>query len=148
MSATIGIVSPGAMGSALGARLAEGGARVVVALQGRSGRTRSFAGNAGLEDVGDLKTLLGEAGIVLSVVPPGDAQAVATKLAAAARETGAKPLVVELNAIAPATVVRIAETLAGSELDVVDGAISGPPPLRPGSTRIYLSGARPPRSSS
>ena len=53
------------MGSAIGARLRDGGARVVVALEGRSARTRSFASGAGLEDVGDLATLLVEVDVVL-----------------------------------------------------------------------------------
>jgi 3-hydroxyisobutyrate dehydrogenase-like beta-hydroxyacid dehydrogenase len=130
------------MGSALGLRLRESGSRVVVALDGRSERTRGFATNTGLEDVGALTTLVGEADIVLSVVPPGDAHAVATGLAAASRSVDARPLVVDLNAVAPATASHIAETLAAAGLDLVDGAISGPPPTRPGQTRIYLSGPR------
>jgi 3-hydroxyisobutyrate dehydrogenase-like beta-hydroxyacid dehydrogenase len=66
----VGIVSAGAMGSALGARLRGGGVRVVVALDGRSARTRGLAADAGLEDVGALASLLREAEVVLSVVPP------------------------------------------------------------------------------
>ena len=48
----------------------------------------------------------------------------------------------DLNAISPATAQRIESTLAGAGLDLVDGSISGPPPALPGTTRIYLSGAR------
>jgi 3-hydroxyisobutyrate dehydrogenase-like beta-hydroxyacid dehydrogenase len=136
----VGIVSPGAMGSALGVRLRDGGSRVVVALDGRSGRSLRLARDAGLEDVGSLRALLLEARIVLSVVPPGSALDVAAAIAESAGS--ASPLVVDLNAVAPRTAGRVAETLRAAGLDAVDGAISGPPPRDAGTTRIYLSGHR------
>jgi 3-hydroxyisobutyrate dehydrogenase-like beta-hydroxyacid dehydrogenase len=136
----VGIVSPGAMGSALGARLRDGGACVVVALDGRSERSRRLATEAGLEDAGSLGALLREAAVVLSVVPPGSALDVAAAIGTTAGS--AKPLVADLNAVAPATVERIAETLRDAGLDLVDGSISGPPPRDAGSTRLYLAGPR------
>jgi len=78
------------------------------------------------------------ADIVLSIVPPAEARAVVADVAAEAKAAGARPLLVELNAIAPATVRELA-TLG---LELVDGSISGPPPWQPGTTRIYLSGER------
>jgi 3-hydroxyisobutyrate dehydrogenase-like beta-hydroxyacid dehydrogenase len=136
----VGIVSAGAMGSALGARLRDGGARLVVALDGRSERTRRLATDAGLDDVGSLASLLDEADVVLSVVPPGAAADVAADIATVARST--RPLVVDLNAVAPPTVLGIGGTLAASGLELVDGSISGPPPHARDTTRIYLSGPR------
>ena len=136
----VGIVSAGAMGSALGARLRDGGARVVVALDGRSDRTRRLAASAGLEDLGPLSTLLGEAAVVLSVVPPEEALAVAAAVAGAAGS--ARPLVADLNAVAPSSVRRIATMLGDAGLELVDGSISGPPPDGSGATRVYLSGPR------
>lgn len=128
------------MGSALGARLREGGARVVAALEGRSERTRRLAAEAGLEDVGTLTALLHEAQVVLSVVPPESALDVG---AALGRDSaGARPLVVDLNAVSPATVQGLAGTLGAAGLELVDGAISGPPPRGAGTTRMYLSGRR------
>ena len=128
------------MGSALGARLRDGGARVVVALDGRSERSRRLANEAGLEDVGSLAALLRDSAIVLSVVPPEAAVEVATALAAEA--AGAAPLVADLNAIAPSTAQHLASILADAGLDAVDGSISGPPPHAAGTTRLYLSGSR------
>jgi 3-hydroxyisobutyrate dehydrogenase-like beta-hydroxyacid dehydrogenase len=128
------------MGSALGARLLEGGARVVTALDGRSERTRRLAADARLEDVGTLDAVLREADVVLSVVPPGEALAVAEAIGGSAG--AARPLVADLNAIAPAAAHRIEATLARHGLETVDGAVSGPPPHAPGTTRVYLSGAR------
>ena len=134
----VGIVSAGAMGSSLGARLRAGGARVVVALEGRSERTRRLAAEAGLEDLGALGSLLREADVVLSVVPPESAVGAASAIVEAA--AGARPVVADLNAVSPGTAREIASLLAAAGIDAVDGAISGPPPVDAGTTRIYLSG--------
>jgi 3-hydroxyisobutyrate dehydrogenase-like beta-hydroxyacid dehydrogenase len=136
----VGIVSAGAMGSALGARLRDGGVRVVVALDGRSERTGRLAADAGLEDVGSLESLLRAAEVVFSVVPPGAAVDVPAEIAA--RAGSARPLVVDLNAVAPSTVLCIQAALSDAGLDAVDGSISGPPPRARGTTRVYLSGPR------
>lgn len=128
------------MGSALGARLRKGGARVVVALDGRSDRTRRFAADAGLEDVGSLAALLSAAEIVLSVAPPEAAAEIASTIADA--RGLASPVVADLNAVSPATARTIASKLGEAGIEAVDGAISGPPPRAPGTTRIYLSGRR------
>jgi 3-hydroxyisobutyrate dehydrogenase-like beta-hydroxyacid dehydrogenase len=139
---TVAVVSPGAMGSALGAALARGGQRVVATLDGRSERTAWLAERAGLELVPVLRSALAVADVVLSVVPPGAAPAVAAEIARASEGAESKPLVVDLNAIAPPTARGIASAAADAGLEVVDGSISGPPPWRPGTTRLYLSGPR------
>jgi 3-hydroxyisobutyrate dehydrogenase-like beta-hydroxyacid dehydrogenase len=136
----VGIVGAGAMGSALGARLRDGGAPVLVALEGRSDRTRRLAEEAGLEDVGALADLVGQADVLLSVVPPESAAAVATAIAAGAGAS--RPLVADLNAVSPATMERVAAVLGSAGLETVDGSISGPPPRAAGTTRLYLSGIR------
>lgn len=128
------------MGSALGARLRESGARVLVALDGRSERTRRRAHEADLEDVGVLEELVGRADVVLAVVPPGSAVEVAGRVAAVAGD--ARPLYADLNAIAPSTALRVAAALAEGGVETVDGSISGPPPRASGTTRVYLSGLR------
>jgi len=136
---TVAVVSPGAMGSALADALARGGVRVVATLAGRSERTARLAATAGrLELLPDLATVVREADVVLSILPPEAAPLAAGEIAATASARGASPLLVDLNAIAPATARQIAE--AGLEL--VDGSISGPPPWKPRTTRMYLSGRR------
>lgn len=129
------------MGSAVGHVLAQGGARVVATVDGRSERTARLAGKAGIDCLPSVATVVSEADIVLSIAPPGEAEAIVRDLAGAANATGARPLVADLNAVAPATVRRMASLLAGA-LDLVDGTISGPPPWNPGTTRVYLSGTR------
>jgi 3-hydroxyisobutyrate dehydrogenase-like beta-hydroxyacid dehydrogenase len=121
---TVGIVSPGAMGSAVGGSLRRGGARVVATVAGRSERTARLA--EGLELLPSLADVVAAADVVLSIVPPDQAEAVA-------RAVKGAPLLADLNAVSPETARRIGG---------VDGSISGPPPVEAGTTTIYLSGAR------
>jgi len=137
---TVGIVSPGAMGAAVAHVLAAGGARVVATLERRSARTAKLA--EGIELLPSLDAVVEASQVVLSIVPPGEALAVAEAVAAAAGRTHAQPTVADLNAIAPATMAAVAERLEGAGLSVVDGSISGPPPRQAGATIVYLSGVR------
>ena len=139
---TVGIVSPGAMGSAVADALARGGARVVAAVTGRSERTARLAERAQLELLPDLSAVVASADVVLSIVPPEAAESVAEDLARQTRAGDAYPLVVDLNAIAPATSRRLADVLGRAGCTFVDGSISGPPPWKAETTRIYLSGER------
>jgi 3-hydroxyisobutyrate dehydrogenase-like beta-hydroxyacid dehydrogenase len=124
---TVGIVSPGAMGSAVGNALLRGGARVVATVAERSERTARLARRADLELLPSLADVVEQADVVLSIVPPGQAEAIAAGLTDAS-------LLADLNAVAPATARRISSE--------IDGSISGPPPWKAGTTRLYLSGAR------
>jgi 3-hydroxyisobutyrate dehydrogenase-like beta-hydroxyacid dehydrogenase len=135
---TVGLISPGAMGSALADALVRGGARVVSTLAGRSERSARLAANAQIELLPDLAAVVREAEVVLSVVPPEAAPAVADDVVRAAEEESVAPLYADLNAISPAT----ARGLAGGRLELVDGSISGPPPAKGRTTRVYLSGPR------
>lgn len=134
----VGIVSPGAMGSAVGRVLAAGGQRVVATTAGRSARTRRLA--AGLELLPSLGDVVAAADVLLSIVPPGEAAHVARLVADSAGRGAVRPLVCELNAVSPQTVTAIAAVLADAELELVDGSISGPPPNRPDTTTVFLSG--------
>lgn len=140
--ATVGIVSPGAMGSAIGNALARGGARVVATVAGRSERTARLAEQARIELLPDLAAMVERAEIILSIVPSEAAPRVAADVIRECRDQDVRPLLVDLNAIAPATVLRIETAGAEAGLEVVDGSISGPPPWTAGTTRVYLSGAR------
>jgi 3-hydroxyisobutyrate dehydrogenase-like beta-hydroxyacid dehydrogenase len=90
----------------------------------------------------DLAAVVAVADVVLIVTPPAAALDAARDIATAAATTGAVPLVADLNAIAPSSVRASEAILAEAGLDLVDGAISGPPPtVRPGA-HVFLSGAR------
>ena len=134
----VGIVSPGAMGSAVGRVLSTGGARVVATLDHRSARTAQLA--EGIELLPSLDAVVEASQVVLSIVPPGEALAVAVAVADAASRTGAGPTVADLNAIAPSTMEAVGARLESAGLSAVDGSISGPPPRRAGATIVYLSG--------
>lgn len=138
---TIGLVGAGAMGSALGAGWIAGGAVVVTCAAGRSERTRGLVDAAGIGTVADLDELVAASDMVVSVVPPGAALVAAGDVAAAATRTGARPLVVDLNAVAPTTVQQAQRTLAEAGCTLVDGSISGGPPRADAApTRVYVSG--------
>src|SRR5258707_9002034 len=80
---TIGILSPGEMGSGVGTVLHQHGVRVLTCLAGRGSGSRERAARAGIEDVAALETLVREGDVVLSLVPPAVAGAVADQVAAA-----------------------------------------------------------------
>jgi 3-hydroxyisobutyrate dehydrogenase-like beta-hydroxyacid dehydrogenase len=142
MSPTVGIISAGAMGSAVGAAYRAGGHRVVTTVAGRSERTVDLAGAAGLELLPDLGRVVAEADLVLSIAPPDQARTIAEDVVAAAERTGARPLVSDWNAISPATAQEVAGILLAAGLELVDGSISGGPPRAEYRTRVYVSGAR------
>jgi 3-hydroxyisobutyrate dehydrogenase-like beta-hydroxyacid dehydrogenase len=137
MSVTIGVLHPGEMGSGVGASVRTAGARVVWAAEGRGAATRTRAEADGLEDVGTLARLTREARVILSICPPASAIDVARQVAAH-RFSG---LYVDGNAIAPATTREVGEIVTAAGATFVDGGIIGPPPRKPGITRLYLSGA-------
>jgi 3-hydroxyisobutyrate dehydrogenase-like beta-hydroxyacid dehydrogenase len=100
---TIGILSPGDMGSRLGRALKGKGARIVTCLHGRSARTRALAEAAGFEDLPGLDELVVASDILLSVLVPGAATDAAEQVADAIRRTGPELIYADCNAIAPST---------------------------------------------
>lgn len=141
MSPTIAILAPGAMGSAVARRLGENGARVLTSLQGRSPATRKRAAEAGM--VGADDDAIAQADIILSIVPPGEAVALAERLAALIVKRPHKPIVVDCNAVNVETVRRIGDIIASAGAPFVDGGIIGFPPQPGGkSPAFYLSGER------
>jgi 3-hydroxyisobutyrate dehydrogenase-like beta-hydroxyacid dehydrogenase len=137
----IGIMSPGDMGSAIGNVLSKSGLRVMTALEGRSDLTRLRAQEAGMADQGTIDRLLAESDIVLSVLVPSRALAMAELVAQSISRTGHRPAYADLNAIAPQTVKEIDRIMKGVGVTFIDGGIIGSPPS-PGKkgTRIYCSG--------
>src|ERR671933_226973 len=131
---TIGVLHPGEMGAALGARLRERGHDVAWTGEGRSAATRARAEAAGLRDAGALDALLDRCDLVVSVCPPHAALDVARDVA------GYGGVFVDANAVAPATAAEIGRVVEDGGARFVDGGIVGPPPERAGTTRLYLSG--------
>ncbi|HEX4040290.1 MAG TPA: DUF1932 domain-containing protein [Xanthobacteraceae bacterium] len=139
MTPVVAIIAPGAMGAAVGRRLVDHGLTVLTSLAGRSQATAARAKGAGMADANDKE--IAAADFILSILPPGDALALATRFAPALRASNSKPVYVDCNAINPKTVERVAAALAPTGCAFVDGGIIGSPP-KPGDTgpRFYASG--------
>jgi 3-hydroxyisobutyrate dehydrogenase-like beta-hydroxyacid dehydrogenase len=136
----IGLIGTGSMGSAIGAGWGDEGVRVLTAQARRSERSKRLANAAGIELLDELDDVIRASDVVVSVVPPAAAVAVVSDVAAAVARTSARPVFLDLNAIAPETLTEIDRTL---DLELVDGSISGGPPRGADDpTRIYLAGPR------
>jgi L-threonate 2-dehydrogenase len=139
MKPVVAVISPGAMGSAVAHCLTVNGIEVRTSLVGRSAATAARAREAGM--VGTTDEGLAEADIVLSILPPGEALALAQRLAPVLGRASRRPVYVDCNAVNPETVGRIAEVIATTDCPFVDGGIiGGPPKPGAGATKIYLSG--------
>ncbi len=140
---TIAIVGAGEMGAAVGRRLRESGARAITTLKGRGAASVERVRDAMLEVIDDDDQLVAESAIILSIVPPGEAMVVAERFRSPLMRAAVKPIFVDCNAVSPATVRRIADSLAQTGCGFIDAGIIGGPP-RPGGKgtgpRFYASG--------
>jgi 3-hydroxyisobutyrate dehydrogenase-like beta-hydroxyacid dehydrogenase len=143
--ATLAVLHPGEMGARVAGILRERGHRVLGLGAGRSAATRRRAEAAGIEEAGSLPALAARAEIVLSLVPPDAAEAIARRLAAALPPGSAAPLFADLNSIAPGLARRIGALLAERGVDFVDGAIHGQARELEGRAVLLLSGPSAPR---
>lgn len=138
---TVAVMSPGDMGEGIGASIRGQGIDVITVLSGRSEVTRKRAERAGFREVPDLGTLIAEAELVLSILPPEKAEQFADEIAEAAKGVDSLPVFAEMNAISPMTSRRIAERMAAAGISYIDGGIIGWAPFKGGSpTRLYVSG--------
>ncbi len=135
---TIGLLHPGEMGSMVGAAARANGLRVLWASEGRSAPTRERAAAAGLEDANSVGVLITASQVIVSVCPPHAAADLAREVAG----RGFAGTYVDANAISPETAREIGGIIERGGATFLDGGIIGPPPRVPGSTRLYLSGAR------
>ncbi|MDO8878501.1 MAG: DUF1932 domain-containing protein [Pseudolabrys sp.] len=135
----VAIIAQGSMGAGVGRRLTDHNVKVLTSLTGRSAASAKRAQEAGMQAVDDRA--LAEADILLSIVPPGEALALAQRLAPVLAAANHKPIYVECNAISPRTMLKVAEAVAPTGCAFAGAAIIGPPP-RPGSTntKFYTSG--------
>lgn len=139
MTPTIAVIAPGAMGSGVARRLADGGAIVPTLLDGRSAATVARAKAAGMRAADEAA--VAAADIVLSIVPPGEAKALAERLAPALRAAARKPVYVDCNAVNVETVQAIAAIVAPTGAGFADGGIIGGPPVPGGPGPVlYLAG--------
>jgi 3-hydroxyisobutyrate dehydrogenase-like beta-hydroxyacid dehydrogenase len=139
MNPTITVIAPGAMGAAVGKRLVDNGAKVLTSLKGRSAETQARAKSAGMSDASDEE--IARSDFILSILPPGDALALAQHFGPVLTASNVKPVYVDCNAINPKTVEKVAAAIAPTGCPFVDSGIIGQPP-KPGDAgpRFYASG--------
>lgn len=136
MSVTVGLLHPGSMGSVLGGLLRANGSRVRWAAAGRSARTAARAADAGLDDLGTVEAVVAASAVIVSICPPEAAEAVARQV----MDAGFTGRYLDANAISPRQARAIGDLVETRGGSFVDGAVIGPPPRAPGSTRLYLAG--------
>ncbi len=136
---TIAIIAPGNMGAGLAARARDAGFTVRTLLAGRGEATLGRARDAGMQDASPQE--IAACPVILSVVPPGRAHALARDLAPALAAAPVKPLYVDCNAVSPETVKAIGETVTATGAAFADAGIIGLPPAADGPLPvIYASG--------
>ena len=137
---TVGLLSPGDMGSNVGRALSENGFEVITSLESRSDRTKELAQIAGIEDAGSMEEMVERSDIVLSILVPEAAVGVAREVAEIISDTG-KPLpFADCNPVAPATAHEMAEIIDSAGGKYIDAGIIGGPPGRGAPPRFYASG--------
>src|SRR5512146_2146918 len=112
MTPIVAIVAPGNMGAGVGRRLTDNKVTVLTSLAGRSTESEKRAEAAGMRAVADAQ--LTEADFLLSIVPPGDALALAKRLAGVLSAANKKPVYVECNAVSPRTMLDIADVVGAT----------------------------------
>src|SRR5881227_1086252 len=122
MTPVVAVIAPGMMGAAVGKRLVDHGLKVLTSLKG------------GDEEIATTD-------FILSILPPGDAVALAQRFAPTLTASNSKPVFVDCNAVSPRTVERIAGALAPTGSPFVDAGIIGAPPKpNDAGPRFYASG--------
>ena len=139
MNPVVAVIAPGMMGAAVGRRLVEHGLKVLTSLEGRSAETSARAKAAGMASASDEEIAASD--FILSILPPGEAVALARRFAPSLTASNSKPVFVDCNAVSPSTVERIAAAVAPTGSPFVDAGIIGSPP-KPGDAgpRFYASG--------
>ena len=139
MTPVVAVIAPGMMGAAVGKRLVDNSVKVLTTLKGRSAETVARAKSAGMQAASDEE--IAATDFILSILPPGEAVALAQRFAPALTASNAKPIYADCNAISPKTVERLVAALAPTGSAYVDvGIIGGPPKPGDAGPRFYASG--------
>src|ERR1700752_5367048 len=97
----IAVIAQGTMGSGVGRRLRESGAEVRTLLSGRSPASAERVRAAGMGAAADQRALLDGADFFLSILPPGEAEPRARRLAPTLAALNCKPVYLNCKAVIP-----------------------------------------------
>ena len=137
---TVGIMSPGDMGSGVGGALKKNGLTVLTALDGRSEESSKRASDQSIEDVGSLDELVKASDLILSILVPSEALSFAREVAESMVRINKKIAVADCNAVSPATGKQIGEIITAAGGQFIDAGITGGSPRSGAVPRIYASG--------
>jgi len=140
MVETIAVIAAGEMGAGIAKRLSERGAQVLTSLRGRGAASAARAAAAGMRDIASDDDIVAQSDFILSVVPPGQAVALAERFQEPLARSARKPVYADCNAVAPRTAERIGTLVAEAGAPYIDGGIIGGPPAAGYSPSIYVSG--------
>src|SRR5213080_5363887 len=144
MKPLVAVIAPGMMGAAVGKRLVDNGLKVLTSLKGRSAESKARADAAGMVSASDEEIAASD--FILSILPPGDAVALAQRFAPALSASNSKPVYVDCNAVSPRSAEHIAAAIAPTGSPFVDAGIIGQPPKgNDAGPRFYASGPEAPR---
>lgn len=129
------------MGHAVGREFRAGGLEMLTCLSGRSPRTCRMAELAGFKAVPSLEALVEQSELILSILVPEAALALAQEVARALTNTGCRPVFADCNAVSPATTKRIGSIISEAGGRYLDASIIGPPPGQGQPPRFYVSGS-------
>ena len=137
---TVGIMSPGDMGSGVGGILVRSGLRVITSLKGRSEASSTRAAEQGIVDVGSLDDVVASSDLMLSILVPSEALAFAASAAESIVRTNSHVAFADCNAVSPATGVKIGKIITAAGGMFIDAGIIGGSPRTGAIPRFYASG--------
>ena len=137
---TVGVMSPGDMGSGVGGILVRSGLRVITSLKGRSEASSTRAGEQGIVDVGSLDAVVASSDLMLSILVPSEALGFAASAAESIVRTNRHVAFADCNAVSPATGVKIGKIITAAGGMFIDAGIIGGSPRTGAIPRFYASG--------
>lgn len=120
--------------------LRENGLRVVTYLGGRSERTRGLSRLAKIEELPTLEELVKQSDLILSLIVPSEAIALAEQIAGVIRSAKTKTHFADCNAISPQTARKIDAIITAAGGRFTNASIIGSPPGKGEPPRFYTSG--------
>ena len=137
---TVGVMSPGDMGSGVGGILIRSGLRVITSLKDRSEASSTRAAEQGIVDVGSLDDVVASSDLMLSILVPSEALAFAASAAESIVRTNSHVAFADCNAVSPATGVKIGKIITAAGGMFIDAGIIGGSPITGAIPRFYASG--------